>query len=203
MHNDFSVRGGSAGHMPMRAGPSDNAPLTQQPETAYFTQLCLAMGQLAWHPRAVFMGQSVRYAGTAMHNTLRAVLMEKRVEWPVAEDMQLGAAIGASLNGDIPICMYPRINFMLLAMSQLVLHLDAIPCYSKYRPKVIVRTATATDKPLDPGFQHLGDFVEPIKAMLKTVKVVRLDRAQDIVPQYRAAMEREGSTLLIEQLANY
>jgi pyruvate/2-oxoglutarate/acetoin dehydrogenase E1 component len=187
----------------MRAGPSDNAPLTQQPETAYFTQLCLAMERLAQHPRSVFMGQSVRYPGTGMHNTLRSVPMEKRVEWPVAEDMQLGAAIGASLNGTLPVCMYPRINFLLCAIPQLVLHLDRLPLFSSYKPKVIIRTAIATDKPLDPGAQHLGDFVEPIKAMLKTVRVVRLDRAQDIVPQYRAAMEREGSTLLIEQLANY
>ena len=187
----------------MRAGPSDNAPLTQQPESAYFTQLCLAMEMLSKHPRSVFMGQSVAYPGTAMFNTLRNVGHSKRVEWPVAEDMQLGVAIGSSLNGDLPICMYPRINFLLLAMSQLVLHLDAIPRYSAYRPKVIIRTAIATDQPLDPGPQHVGEYAYALESMLKTVTVVRLNRAQDILPQYHAAMEREGSSLIVELLSQY
>ncbi len=203
MRNDFSVRAGLAGQKPMRAVPSDNAALTQQPESAYFSELCRAMEMLSQHPRSVFMGQAVAYPGTAMFGTLRNVGHSRRVEWPVCEDMQLGAAIGASLNGDLPICIYPRINFLLCAMPQLVLHLDAIPRYSTYRPKVIIRTAIATDKPLDPGPQHVGDFTDMFLSALKTVVVVNLDNAHDIVPQYQAALDRDGSTLLIEQLANY
>lgn len=188
----------------MRAGLSDNAPTIKGPvETEYFSELCRAMEMLAKNSRSVFLGQSVSYPGTAMFNTLRNVGHSQRVEWPVAEDLQLGAAIGASLNGDLPICIYPRINFLLLATNQLVLHLDKIPLYSNYRPKVIIRTAIATDKPLDPGHQHLGDFTNMFLCALKTVVVVNLDRAHDIVPQYKLAMEREGSTLLIEQLAQY
>lgn len=187
----------------MRAGPSDHAPLTQQPESEYFSELCLAMGLLAAHPRSVFMGQAVKYPGTAMHNTLGDVAPFKRIEWPVAEDMQLGAAIGASLNGDLPVCLYPRINFLLLAVNQLVLHLDALPRFSSYRPKVIIRTAVATDKPLDPGHQHLGDFSMALQSMLKTVQVRWLHRAADIVPQYKAAMEGPDSCLMIEYLAQY
>jgi len=187
----------------MRAGPSDNAPVTQQSETAYFSELCRAMEMLSQHPRAVFLGQAVLFEGTAMHKTLKHIDPAKRVEWPVCEDMQLGAAIGASLNGDLPICIYPRINFLLCAMPQLILHLDCISRYSAYRPKVIVRTAIATDQPLDPGVQHVGDFCYPLQSMLKTVAVVRLNRAQDIVPQYKLAMERSGSTLLVELLSQY
>ena len=77
-------------------------------------------------------------------------------------------------------------------------HLDAIPRYSAFRPKVIVRTAIATDVPLDPGPQHVGDHSHAIEAMLQTVKVVRLELTRDIMPAYREAMAREGSTLLVE-----
>lgn len=205
MGDDSSMVGGVAGQTPMRAGldDNDNAPTIKQPDTLYFSELCKAMGSLARQPRAVFMGQSVAYPGTAMYNTLREVPDRQRVEWPVAEDMQLGAAIGASLNGDLPICIYPRINFLLLAISQLVLHLDKLPLYSGYSPKVIIRTAIATDKPLDPGVQHLGDFSYALRDMLQTVVVVNLDSARDIVPQYRKAVSRLGSTLLIENLAQY
>lgn len=161
------------------------------------------MGILAEVPRSVFMGQAVLVPGTAMYNTLFMVPPRKRIELPVAEDMQLGLAIGASLNGDLPICIYPRINFLLLAMSQLVLHLDKIPLFSEYMPKVIIRTAVATSKPLDPGPQHLGDFSDAIADMLETINVVRLLRSDRIVPVYQEAIESKKSTLLIEYSEMY
>lgn len=169
----------------------------------YFDALCAAMKTLGEHPRSIFMGQAVADAGTAMHNTLVNVPVEKLLELPVAEDMQMGMAIGASLAGELPVCIYPRINFLLLAINQLVLHLDKLPLYSPYRPKVIIRTAIATAAPLDPGPQHLGVFTDPIIRMLLTVKVVRLDAAEKIVSEYTAAMKREGSTLLVEYLGRY
>lgn len=161
------------------------------------------MAMIAEHPRAVFMGQAVACEGTAMFKTLRDVPMGKRVELPVFEDCQMGMATGAALNGDLPICIYPRINFLLLAMSQLVLHLDKLPLISGYQPKVIVRTAIATRHPLDPGPQHLGDFTDAIAYMLDTVRVVSLRAAVQIVPEYRRAMERGCSTLLVEQMELY
>jgi pyruvate/2-oxoglutarate/acetoin dehydrogenase E1 component len=169
----------------------------------YFDALCSAMSLLAEHPRSIFMGQSVGCEGTAMYRTLQHIDPAKRLELPVFEDCQLGMAIGMSLNGDLPVCCYPRINFLLLAMSQLVLHLDAIPRYSQYRPKVIIRTAIATAQPLDPGPQHLGSYVDALRSMLVTVKVIELRNTMDIVPEYEHAIKRDGSTLLVEHLSNY
>lgn len=173
--------------------------------SAYFEELCRTMAWLSERPRAVFVGQAVRFAGTSMFTTLRDVPMEKRIEFPVAEDMQLGLCTGMALNGDLPISIYPRINFLLLAVNQLVLHLDKLPLYSNdgYRPKVIIRTAIATDKPLDPQAQHIGDYSDALEAMLKTVTVVRLDRAKQIFPAYRKAVEWDGPTLLIERTELY
>lgn len=199
--SDPLMVGGLAGHMPMRAEPDVNAPTIQAP--GYFEELCQAMGMLGVVPNSIFMGQAVAYPGTAMQKTFRDVPENKLLELPVAEDMQLGMAIGMSLNGYLPICCYPRWNFLLLATSQLVLHLDKISLYSGYRPKVIIRTAVGSDSPLNPGHQHLGDFSEAYREMLQTVEVVVLDRAEEIVPKYHAAFEREGSTLLVEYSAKY
>lgn len=173
--------------------------------SSYFDELTRAMTILADDDRAVFMGQAVAFAGTAMSRTLAGVPQEKLVELPVAEDMQMGMAIGAALNGWLPVTIYPRWNFLLLAMSQLVLHLDKLPLYSHggYRPRVIVRTAIATSRPLDPGPQHLGDYTDAIRSMLDTVVVVRLDRPEQIVPEYAKAASRRGSTILIEQTELY
>src|SRR6516162_743493 len=169
----------------------------------YFDQLSKAMETVAQHPRAVFMGQAVEYPGTAMFNTLKNVPKEKKLELPVAEDMQMGMAIGMSLNGELPICIYPRINFLLLAVNQLVLHLDKLPLYSDWRPKVIIRTAIATDKPMDPGHQHLGDYTLGLRYMLSTVRIRKLINPGDIVRTYQQAMEDDASYLIVENMAYY
>lgn len=171
----------------------------------YFDELCRAMKLLADHPKSVFMGQAVACDGTAMFRTLRDVPMEKRVELPVFEDTQMGMAIGAALGGFLPITIYPRWNFLLLAASQLVLHLDKLPFMSMggYRPVVIIRTAVATDEPLNPGPQHLGDYSEPFKRMLQTVSVVELYDHKEIVPAYTKAAVSKRPTLLVERMEFY
>lgn len=172
--------------------------------SAYFDELCKAMEMFAAHPRSIIMGQAVACDGTAMRGTLRGVVASKLLELPVAEDMQLGMAIGMSLAGDLPLCVYPRINFLLLAMSQLVLHLDKMPMYGNgWRPKVVMRTAIASPRPLDPGPQHLGHYADALRDMLRTVAVVKLRNPKQIVPEYRRAMEGDGSTLLVEYMEAY
>ena len=169
-----------------------------QKNTSYREALRLAMKMLADDERTIFIGQSVGFPGTAMYDTLSEVPSNRRIELPVFEDTQLGMAIGMSLTGVIPVCIYPRWNFLLCATNQLVNHLDKLPLYSGYRPRVIIRTAIATDSPLNPGPQHLGDFSTAFRSMLSSVKVVNLDDAEEVVQAYRWALAREGSTLLVE-----
>ena len=171
----------------------------------YFDALTDAMSSLAEDPRTVFIGQAVECPGTGMFNTLKGVPMERRIELPVAEDMQMGMAIGMSLAGLLPVCIYPRFNFLLLAVNQLVLHLDKLPTYSggAYVPKVIIRTAIATDDPLDPGPQHLGDFTDAIYMMLNTVSIFRMETPQDVTDYYKRATTRTCSTILVEQACKY
>lgn len=172
-------------------------------DNKYFTNLCAAMSFLAEQQDTIFMGQAVAVPGTAMARTFRDVATEKLLELPVAEDMQMGMAIGMSLEGYLPICCYPRINFLLLAMNQLVLHLDKIPQFSEYRPKVIIRTSIGTNSPMNPGPQHLGDYTFGIAHMLKEVCVVHLCDADEIIPQYKLAHSRVQSTILVEEMREY
>ncbi len=171
--------------------------------TAYYDELCKAMEMLAREPDVIFIGQAVKSPGTAMYGTLDKVPMEKRLEFPVAENFQLGFCTGIAMAAGLPICIFPRINFMLEAVSQLVQHLDKIPLFGDYVPKVIIRTAIATDNPLDPGPQHLGDYVTALQLMLQTVAIVRLTTAEQIVPAYRDAMNFNGSTILVEESARF
>lgn len=171
----------------------------------YYHELCRAMALVADHPKAIFLGQGVAVAGTTMSSTFRNVPHEQRLEFPVAEELQMGCAIGMALGGYLPICIFPRWNFMLRAADQLVNHLDRLPLYSDggYRPKVIIRTAVPSTRPFNPGPQHDDDFSEPFRIMLRTVHVQRLVFAGEIVERYQEALDRTNSTILVEFTDHY
>ena len=158
----------------------------------YRDEMVRAMDMLASEPRTVFIGQAVAYPGTMMSGTLDNVPLERRIELPVAEDMQMGMSIGLALAGFVPISIYPRWNFLILAANQLVNHLD------KMQPHVIIRVGIGSTKPLDPGPQHRGDFTEAFRSMMPNTHIERLDHATDVAAAYRAALQRSGPSILVE-----
>ncbi len=175
-----------------------SAALKLVPDQTYFGELCSAMALVAQDSRSIFMGQGVGNPGTTMSDTFRDVPQGQLLEMPVAEDMQMGMAIGMALEGKLPVCVFPRWNFLICAANQLVNHLDRLPLYSGYKPKVIIRTAVPSSKPFDPGPQHDDDFTRPFAMMLRTVSVVRLVSPSMIVPAYQKALQAEESTILVE-----
>ena len=88
----------------------------------YYDELKRSMEFLAQDSRTVFIGQAVEVPGTAMANTLIDISLGKRLELPVAEEMQMGMTLGLGLQGFIPVSIYPRWNFLILAINQLVNH---------------------------------------------------------------------------------
>lgn len=171
----------------------------------YFAALTDAMTMLSREPNSIFVGQGVGYAGTSLTDTLKDVALDKLLEFPVAEDFQMGFAIGLAMEGYLPVCIYPRWNFLLLAANQLVNHLDRIPIYSggRLKPKVIIRTAVPSSKPFNPGPQHDDDFTVAFDLMLRTVKVDCLPDEAEVMPAYERALKRPGSTLLVEYAEHY
>lgn len=158
----------------------------------YKDALSCAMEGLAADPRVLFLGQGVRDKGTFMSTTLENVPLEKRIELPVAEEMQLGMSIGLALAGHVPVSVFPRWNFLVLAANQLVNHLD------KMGVRVIVRVGVGSSKPLDPGDQHKGDYTEAFRQMMPNTYIAKLERASDIINEYRAALHRDGPSILVE-----
>ena len=166
----------------------------------YFDELKRSMNYLAENPDTLFIGQAVAYAGTGMTNTLVDIPDSKKLEMPVCEELQAGIANGLALDGKIPVSIYPRWNFFLLAINQTVNHLDKFPEISTYKTKVIIRTGIGSVRPLHPQAQHVGDFTEAYKLMLKNIEIIRLDEPEQIFPAYQKALERTDgkSTILVE-----
>jgi pyruvate/2-oxoglutarate/acetoin dehydrogenase E1 component len=168
----------------------------------YFDELKRSMDFLAQDPRTVFMGQAVAVAGTAMTNTLKDVPRERLLELPVAEEMQMGMTTGMALAGMVPVSIFPRWNFLLCGMSQLINHLDKIDVMSNggYKAKAIVRTGIGSQRPLHPQHQHIGDYTDALRSMCTTIEVIRLDEPEDIFPAYERALLRDDgrSTIIVE-----
>ena len=155
------------------------------------------MRWLAEDPRTVFVGQSMRYDGAAIYHSIDGVPMEKRIEMPVIEDFQLGYCIGLSLSGKLPICIFPRMDFMLLCMNQLVNHLDKLTMFG-WRPKVIIRTRVGQKKPLDAGPQHTQNHTRAFQLLLQNVSVIEVGTPQEVKDAYQRAYNAQGASLIVE-----
>ncbi len=171
----------------------------------YQSELTEAMTWLGKQPDTVFLGQGVLYPGNAIYRTLSDVPHEKKIEMPVAEDMQLGMSIGFALMGYVPVCIFPRMDFLMCAMNQIVNHLDKIKemSHGEFNPKVIIRTAVGATTPLHPGPQHCSDYTEAVEAALKNVTVMKLTKSADIQPAYLGAYASKRSRILMEMADLY
>jgi pyruvate/2-oxoglutarate/acetoin dehydrogenase E1 component len=159
-----------------------------------------AMLMLADEENTVFVGQSVKYDGAAIFHSLKGIHQNKRLEMPVIEDFQLGFCTGLSLTGRLPICIYPRFDFMLLCMNQLINHLDKLPMWG-WKPKVIIRTRVGQKKPLDAGPQHTQNYTFPLRQMLSRIEVLEVRNPKHVLEAYSLALGNKHSTIVVENPA--
>ncbi len=163
-----------------------------------------AMLLLAADPRTLFLGQGVGVGGdgVATFDSFDGIPMDRRIEFPIAEELNLGAATGLALMGFLPVVVFPRLDFLMRAMDQLVNHLDKLEEMScgQFRPKVIIRTRVGSRTPMDAGPQHTQRHTCSLEAMLTSVLVREICHAKDILPTYRIALRETRSTLIVEVL---
>ena len=161
-----------------------------------------AMKYLSDQKNTIFLGQATAVPGTIMFNTLSKVKKNKIIEFPVAEEMQMGVTLGLSLNGYVPVSLFPRQNFLLLALNQLVNHLDKLSeiAEKKNLYKFIIRTSIGSERPLNPQHQHIGDFSEALSLMCTNIEIIVIHEPKNIFKSYKKAYNRKDgkSTLLIE-----
>ncbi len=168
----------------------------------YKSELIRSMDMLAKNRNTIFIGQSVKYSGNAIFNTLKNVPKNKKIELPVFEDVQMGIGIGLAFNGYIPISCYPRFDFLVLAFNQMVNHLDKIQKMSEkqFKPKIIIRTSIGSKKPLDGGPQHTQNYTNIFKKILTEIEVIMLDDPKKIYNTYKNCIKKRNnkSYLIIE-----
>jgi pyruvate/2-oxoglutarate/acetoin dehydrogenase E1 component len=168
----------------------------------YFEEIKKAMTFLGKQKNTIFIGQAVEVPGTAMSNTLTNINKKKLLELPVAEEMQMGITLGLAMNGHIPVSIFPRWNFLLYAVNQLINHIDKFEVMNgkKLKPRIIIRTGIGSERPLHPRYQHIGDFTEAFKKMSTKLEIIRLKKPDDVLRSYKKAFYRKDNknTIIVE-----
>ena len=114
----------------------------------------------------------------------------------------MGISLGLAMDGNIPVSIFPRWNFLLLGINQLINHIDKynVMMGNEKDVKLIIRTGIGHQRPLHPQYQHIGDYTEAIKKMCTSIDVIRLEEPEDIFPAYEKAFSRKDgrSTIVVE-----
>jgi pyruvate/2-oxoglutarate/acetoin dehydrogenase E1 component len=174
--------------------------MAQPQYTPYKDALTNSMTFLGEQPDTVFIGQQLLWHGNPMSTTIGNVSKDKMIEVPVMEESQMGMSLGMAMAGDFVITFYPRWDFLICATNQLVNHVDKINLMSqgKWDTDMIIRLGKGSDKPLDPGHQHRGNYLAEFKSMCPNINFHDLNKWNDIEEIYKNAYEKGGIHVIVE-----
>jgi pyruvate/2-oxoglutarate/acetoin dehydrogenase E1 component len=122
------------------------------------------------------------------------------IELPVMEDSQMGMSLGMAMTGKFVITFYPRWDFIICATNQLVNHVDKLKLMSggNWDANMIIRLGKGSDKPLDPGHQHKGNYLDQFKELCPNIKFIELTDPTQIESSYVEAYENGGIHVIVE-----
>ena len=166
----------------------------------YKDALTNSMTYLGQQPDTVFIGQQVLWHGNPMSTTIGEIPKDKLIELPVMEESQMGMSLGMAMVGQFVVTFYPRWDFLICATNQLLNHVDKINIMSqgKWQPNMIIRLGKGSDKPLDPGYQHRGNYLEEFKSMCTNIKFWDLKDTNNIEEIYKNAYAEGGIHVIVE-----
>ena len=168
--------------------------------TPYKSALTNSMTFLGEKHDTIFVGQQVKWQGNPMSTTIPNIPMDKLYELPVMEESQMGISLCMAMAGKFVVTFYPRWDFIICASNQLINHVDKIGLMSggKWKPNLIIRLGKGSDKPLDPGHQHRGNYFEEFKSLCKNIEFHDLKTPTDIELAYKYATKEGGIHCLVE-----
>ena len=166
--------------------------------TVYKDSLINAMTYLGNKDDTIFIGQQIVYAGNPMSTTLGNVSKDKMIEVPVMEETQMGMSLGLSMTGKTVITFYPRWDFLVSSTNQLVNHVDKYTLMTGKKANILIRLGKGSDKPLDPGHQHKGNYINEFKSLCSNIKFHDLTSHTSIIDSYTSAYEEGGVHVLVE-----
>lgn len=157
------------------------------------------MYKLSLIKNSVFLGENIINSGR-IYGTLNQVPIKKCIEMPVAENLIAGAAVGLAISGYIPICIFQRMDFMLIAADAIINHACLLPKISGgiIRLPIIFRTVKASlNKDFFVGYQHSKDLTHVFEPYMPVYQVPKNMKA------YTWAVENTKPTLIVEDYSKF
>ncbi len=121
---------------------------------------------------------------------------------PIAEEAIVGAAVGAAVLGKRPVAEIMLMNFVTVAMDQMVNHAAKLRYMSGGQTTVPLTIRTMTGAGAGAGGQH-SDMLEAWFAHVAGMKVVAASTPADAYGLLRACIEDDDPCLFIENLPTY
>lgn len=169
----------------------------------YQSTLSYYMEEISKLEESVLIGQQLAYYGNPMSKTVLNVPTHKIIETPVFEEVQMGMSLGLAMNGMFVVTFYPRWDFLILSLNQLINHIDKYKVMTNSEIHIIIRVGKGSDTPLDPGYQHKGNYFNQVKDMSIDVKFMDCLSIADIKRNYERAIENKGVYLINEYPSLY
>lgn len=158
-----------------------------------------AMEMIEAMPNSVFVGYNLKY-GSKSYGSLTDVKPNKIIEMPVAEQLMTGLATGMAMSGWLPVLIFERHDFLLLATDQIINHLIKMKSMTRgaYDPKVIIRAIVGGTVPFYPGQQHDQDFSN-IFQDCTNLTMIKPKTADEVHEAYDLAVTTNGPVLISEE----
>lgn len=157
------------------------------------------MYKLSLQKNTVFLGENIINSGR-IYGTLDNVDLKKCIEMPVAENLIAGAAIGLSLGGYLPICIFQRMDFMLIAADAIINHACLLPKMAGVRFPIIFRTIRASlNDRFYVGLQHSKDLSHVFNPYLEVIQVPEVSPAK----AYKRAWVVDHPILIVENYQSF
>lgn len=121
---------------------------------------------------------------------------------PISEQAIIGAAIGAAITGMRPVAEIMLMNFITVAMDQLVNHAAKLRFMSGGQTNVPLVVRTTTGAGVGFGGQH-SDMLEAWFAHVPGIKIATASNPADAYGLMRSAIDDEDPTILIENITHY
>lgn len=121
---------------------------------------------------------------------------------PIAEQAIIGAAIGAAIVGYRPVAEIMLMNFITVAMDQIVNHAAKLRFMSGGQTNVPITIRTATGAGTGFGGQH-SDMLEAWFAHVAGLKIVTASNPADAFGLLRSCIEDNDPCIFIENILTY
>jgi pyruvate/2-oxoglutarate/acetoin dehydrogenase E1 component len=164
-------------------------------------EIAAEMTRLSHDPKVVFIGENLINSGR-IYGTLEGVPNKKCIEMPICENLIAGAAIGLALEGYHPICIFQRMDFMLIAADAIINHACMLPKMSggSIKLPIVFRTIKANlNERFYVGLQHSKDFTHVFEPYMQVYQVPK----HDPHAVYANAFKTSTPYLVVEDYSRY